>query len=204
MGGAQHVRIDMDEVRALQTDPARLMYQRLCGWIDPGKSGRVELDTLCGYVWPGQATNPVRSRRDAKRLAGRFLSLPHWAGQSANTQKTSLKSAGRKQRICSAQHPKHRKLAMRNDWETPTVEELIVRAWIGEDGQPDVLHVQGVDVADDIGNLDRVIGDPDNLRPRQAVRTGRQSRNDLPFSSETVSASIEVRPVYTKIRTRPV
>ena len=50
---------------------------------------------------------------------------------------------------------------MRNDWETPpTVEELIVRAWIGEDGQPDVLHVQGVDVADDIGNLDRVIGDP--------------------------------------------
>ena len=46
---------------------------------------------------------------------------------------------------------------MRNDWETPpTVEGLIVRAWIGEDGQPDVLHVQGVDVADDIGNLDGV------------------------------------------------
>lgn len=43
---------------------------------------------------------------------------------------------------------------MRNDWETPpTVEGLIVRAWIGEDGQPDVLHVQGVDVADDIGVL---------------------------------------------------
>ena len=55
---------------------------------------------------------------------------------------------------------------MRNDWETPpTVEGLIVRAWIGEDGQPDVLHVQGVDVADDIGNLDRVIGDPDNPDP---------------------------------------
>lgn len=51
---------------------------------------------------------------------------------------------------------------MRNDWETPpTVEGLIVRAWISEDGQPDVLHVQGVDVADDIGNLNRVIGDPD-------------------------------------------
>ena len=55
---------------------------------------------------------------------------------------------------------------MRNDWEAPpTVEGLIVRAWIGEDGQPDVLHVQGVDVADDIGNLDRVIGDPDNPDP---------------------------------------
>ena len=57
---------------------------------------------------------------------------------------------------------------MRNDWETPpTVEGLIVRAWIGEDGQPDVLHVQGVDVADDIGNLDRVIGDPDNPDPNR-------------------------------------
>lgn len=55
---------------------------------------------------------------------------------------------------------------MRNDWETsPTVEGLIVRAWIGEGEQPDVLHVQGVDVADDIGNLLRVIGDPDNPDP---------------------------------------
>lgn len=48
---------------------------------------------------------------------------------------------------------------MRNDWETPpTVDGVIVRAWIGEDGQPDVMHVQGVDVADDIGNLDGVLG----------------------------------------------
>ncbi len=57
---------------------------------------------------------------------------------------------------------------MRNDWETPpTVEGVIVRAWIGEDGQPDVVHVQGVDVADDIGNLNRVIGDPDNPDPNR-------------------------------------
>lgn len=57
---------------------------------------------------------------------------------------------------------------MRNDWETPpTVEGVIVRAWIGQDGEPDVMHVQGVDVADDIGNLDRVIGDPDNPDPNR-------------------------------------
>lgn len=65
---------------------------------------------------------------------------------------------------------------MRNDWETqPTVEGVIVRAWIGgEDGQPDVVHVQGVDVADDIGNLCRVIGDPDNPDPnRPFVLVGR-------------------------------
>ena len=81
MGGAQHVRIDMDEVRALQTDPARLMHQRLCGWIDPGKSGRVELDTLCGYVWPGQATNPntLKTRRQAARRALPELAALGWA-----------------------------------------------------------------------------------------------------------------------------
>lgn len=57
---------------------------------------------------------------------------------------------------------------MLNDWETtPTVEGVIVRAWIGEDGQPDVMHVQGVEVAADIGNLDRVIGDPDNPDPNR-------------------------------------
>lgn len=46
---------------------------------------------------------------------------------------------------------------MLNDWETPpTVEGMIVRARIGEAGQPDVMHVQGVEVAADIGNLDRL------------------------------------------------
>jgi len=81
MGGAKHVRIDMDEVRALQTDPARLMHQRLCGWIDPGKAGRVALDTLCGYVWPGQATNSntLKTRRQAARKALAELASLGWA-----------------------------------------------------------------------------------------------------------------------------
>ena len=80
MGGGQHVRISMDEVRALQTDPARLMHQRLCGWIDPGKSGRVELDTLCGYVWPDQA-NPeaMKKRRQTARKALAELAAIGWA-----------------------------------------------------------------------------------------------------------------------------
>jgi hypothetical protein len=57
---------------------------------------------------------------------------------------------------------------MRNDWETPpTVEGVIVRAWIGQDGAPDVMHVKGVDVAEDVGNLDRVIGNPDNPDPNR-------------------------------------
>jgi hypothetical protein len=80
MGGGQHVRISMDEVRALQTDPARLMHQRLCGWIDPGKAGRVELDTLCGYVWPTEASNPntIKTRRQAARKALAELAAIGW------------------------------------------------------------------------------------------------------------------------------
>lgn len=73
MGGphVQHIRIDMAEVRKLKTDPARLIHQRLCGWIDPGKSGRVELGTLRSYVWPDEATNPntVKKRCQTARKA---------------------------------------------------------------------------------------------------------------------------------------
>lgn len=69
--GGQHIRIDMAEVRSLQTDPARLLHQRLCGWIDSGKSGRVTLDTLCGYVWPEEVVNvnAIKKRRQTIRKA---------------------------------------------------------------------------------------------------------------------------------------
>lgn len=80
MGGGQHVRISMDEVRALQADPARLMHQRLCGWIDPGKSGKAEIDTLCGYVWPDVATNAntMKTRRQTARKALAELAAVGW------------------------------------------------------------------------------------------------------------------------------
>ena len=79
LGRRPYARIDMAEVRALQTDPARLMHQRLCGWIDPGKSGRAELDTLCGYVWPDQA-NPeaMKKRRQKARKALAELAAGGW------------------------------------------------------------------------------------------------------------------------------
>jgi hypothetical protein len=71
LGHRPHARIDMGEVRALQTDPARLIHQRLCGWIDPGKSGYVELDTLLSYVWPDPSSNPntLKTRRQTVRRA---------------------------------------------------------------------------------------------------------------------------------------
>lgn len=70
MGGGQHVRISMDEVRALDSEAARLLHQRLCGWIDPGKTGKASIDTLCGYVWPSEASgSTMRKRRQRVREA---------------------------------------------------------------------------------------------------------------------------------------
>lgn len=66
MGDRPHTRIEMSEVRALKSDPARLIHQRLCGWIDPGKSGRVELDTLCEYVWPDKTSTETMKKRRQK------------------------------------------------------------------------------------------------------------------------------------------
>jgi len=51
---------------------------------------------------------------------------------------------------------------MRNDWEDPpTVDGVIVCAEIGKKGMPDVLHVEGVDVAEDTVNLLRLPLDVD-------------------------------------------
>lgn len=80
IGDTEHTRINMNEVRALQTDPARLIHQRLSGWIDPGKSGRVELDTICGYVWPDDVATPstTRQRRVTARKSLAELSTAGW------------------------------------------------------------------------------------------------------------------------------
>lgn len=66
-GGTKYIRIDLREVRALTSDPARLLHQRLCGWIDPGGRGQVKLDTLVRYIWP----EPAPSRKAAAWRRGR-------------------------------------------------------------------------------------------------------------------------------------
>ncbi|RCL02103.1 MAG: hypothetical protein JSC188_000425 [Candidatus Tokpelaia sp. JSC188] len=80
LGRRPYACINMSEVRALQTDPARLIHQRLCGWIDPGKAGRVELDTICGYVWHNKVTNvkAITKRRQTARKAISALVTIGW------------------------------------------------------------------------------------------------------------------------------
>lgn len=67
-GPGQHVRIDMDEVRALESDPARLIHQRLCGWIDPGKARTVSLDTMAEYVWPDGPPSDAARRKQREKV----------------------------------------------------------------------------------------------------------------------------------------
>lgn len=80
MGSAQHTRISMDEVRALRSDVARLLHQRLCGWIDSGESRRATVETLCGYVWlEGAKTEAMKKRRQRVRAALDELRGLGWA-----------------------------------------------------------------------------------------------------------------------------
>lgn len=73
-GGGQFTHINLMEVRALKSDAARLMHQRLCGWIDPGKSRRIELDTLCSYIWP-DAAKPAAMRKRRQRAKSSLSEL---------------------------------------------------------------------------------------------------------------------------------
>lgn len=71
LGHRKFAMIDMAEVRQLTGDPARLIHQRLSAWIDPGKSGKIEIDTLCSYIWTDSASNPntVKTRKQTARKA---------------------------------------------------------------------------------------------------------------------------------------
>ena len=60
VGDVRHTRISMDEVRAIKLSGTRLVHQRLCGWIDQGKTKKISIDTLCSYI------NPDHVKLDAK------------------------------------------------------------------------------------------------------------------------------------------
>lgn len=68
VGDTRHIRILMHEVRTLKTDAARLIHQRLCGFIDEGKAHPtpINMSTLEGYVWH-DAKVDEGSRAERKR-----------------------------------------------------------------------------------------------------------------------------------------
>ncbi len=93
LGNGQYVRINMDEVRALNSDVVRLLHQRLCAWINFGKSGRVEIDTLCSYVYPDITTNlsTIKKRRQTVKKALVELISIGWIVEEYSKNKFEVK-----------------------------------------------------------------------------------------------------------------
>ncbi len=60
--GGRHIRLELHELRALG-EHARVLYTRLCVWIDPGRARRVGVDVLRGYLWPEPASSPAIRRK---------------------------------------------------------------------------------------------------------------------------------------------
>lgn len=75
----QHIRIEMAEVRALKSDPARLIHQRLCGFINAGSRKPVGIERLISYVWPTDADpNATKKRRSRVKEALKELENLGW------------------------------------------------------------------------------------------------------------------------------
>ncbi|MBZ9574513.1 replication protein C, IncQ-type [Modicisalibacter sp. MOD 31.J] len=81
VGSGRYVRIELEEVRRLKSDVARLIHNRLCGWINPGQDREVMLETLCSYAWPEQiaSTDAIIKRKQRARKALKELQALGWA-----------------------------------------------------------------------------------------------------------------------------
>lgn len=62
-GRGEYLRVELDEIRRIKSDPALLLHRRL-HYLNPGKKARVvHLDTLVGYVWSEEATANTHCKR---------------------------------------------------------------------------------------------------------------------------------------------
>jgi hypothetical protein len=69
MGDKAHfIRINLDEVRALQTEAGRIIHQRLCAWINPGATRKVSVEVLCDYAWHSSSTTRECRRKRTERV----------------------------------------------------------------------------------------------------------------------------------------
>lgn len=92
LGGKQYTRIEMSEVRALKTDAARIIHQRLCAWINPGdKERKAELNTLCEYAWAEPATaDAMKKRVQTARKALKEIQALGWGIKEYAPQKFEI------------------------------------------------------------------------------------------------------------------
>ena len=62
--GGRHIRLELPELRELG-EHARVLYVRLCNWVDPGRTRRIGVDALVQYLW---AAPPARGSLVRKRV----------------------------------------------------------------------------------------------------------------------------------------
>lgn len=78
--GPRHIRLMLDDLRQLG-EHARLLYVRICAWVDPGRMRPVGLSVLMEYLWPEPPTEDweVRARRRiVRRAMGELGTLAGW------------------------------------------------------------------------------------------------------------------------------
>lgn len=92
MGHRPYTRIELSETRQLESDPARLVHQRLCGWIRAGGDGKTTIETLCGYVWPDETKQPntLKTRRQTVRKSLDELRAVGWGVDEYATGKFAI------------------------------------------------------------------------------------------------------------------
>ncbi len=80
--GHRHCRMEFSEIGALgKSGCARIIHQRLCSFVDPGKTHKVRLRNLMGYAFgTTEVENTLRRRLSDTREAMETLALlPGWS-----------------------------------------------------------------------------------------------------------------------------
>lgn len=92
LSNRQFTRIDMNEVRKLKTDPARLLHQHLSAVINQGLTHKFTIETLSGYVWAtSEISTTIRQRRLKIRQALEELRGVGWSIVEYEKSKYSIR-----------------------------------------------------------------------------------------------------------------
>lgn len=77
----RHVRIEAREVAALgRSGAVRAIHQRICGFVDPGRSGKVGVGTMLAYAFGETESKDTERRRmgDVRKAMETLGTLPGW------------------------------------------------------------------------------------------------------------------------------
>lgn len=78
----RHVRIEAREISALgRSGAVRAIHQRICGFVDPGRSGKVGVGTMLAYAFGETESKDTERRRmgDIRKAMEALGALPGWA-----------------------------------------------------------------------------------------------------------------------------